>query len=100
MGCKKPLLEPNFPMKIVIDRIQSVTVTANLGKTVHLYRLAAKLRDQCSFEPELFSGLRYLKYNPMCVNIFSSGKVVILGLKTLDYSEIVKDIIENILFLL
>jgi TATA-box binding protein (TBP) (component of TFIID and TFIIIB) len=48
------------------------------------------------FEPELFSALRYLKYNPLCVNIFSSGKIVMLGLKTLDYKHLVDDILIDI----
>jgi TATA-box binding protein (TBP) (component of TFIID and TFIIIB) len=96
MGCKKPLDESSLPMKIFSIRIQSVTVTANLGTPVHLYKLAVKLKNQCTFEPELFSALRYLKYNPMCVNIFSSGKVVILGLKSLDYHCTVKHVCENI----
>ena len=48
------------------------------------------------FEPELFPALRYIKYNPLCVNIFSSGKVVILGLKTLDFKSITSAIIDDI----
>jgi TATA-box binding protein (TBP) (component of TFIID and TFIIIB) len=108
MGCKKPLdLVPsgksfipsmyvNMPYRIEIDGIQSITVTANLNKMVHLYKLAAILKEKCMFEPELFGALRYLKYNPLCVNIFSSGKIVMLGLKTLDYKHLVDDILIDI----
>lgn len=94
MGCKKPLT--TVPYNIDSIQIQSITVTVNLGKKLNLYTLAAKLNNQCVYEPELFCALRFTKYNPMCVNIFSSGKVVILGLKTLDYNCIVNDICKNI----
>jgi TATA-box binding protein (TBP) (component of TFIID and TFIIIB) len=112
MGCKKPLdlipsgksfvasIHVNMPYRIEIDGIQSITVTASLSKMVHLYKLAEKLKEQCMFEPELFSALRYLKYNPMCVNIFSSGKVVMLGIKTLEYKQLVDDILSDITKLL
>jgi TATA-box binding protein (TBP) (component of TFIID and TFIIIB) len=112
MGCKKPLdlipsgksfvasIHVNMPYRIEIDGIQSITVTASLSKMVHLYKLAEKLKEQCMLEPELFSALRYLKYNPMCVNIFSSGKVVMLGIKTLEYKQLVDDILSDITKLL
>ena len=48
------------------------------------------------FEPELFPALRYNKYNPLCVNIFSSGKIVILGLKNLNFKSMVNAIVEDI----
>jgi TATA-box binding protein (TBP) (component of TFIID and TFIIIB) len=100
MGCKKPLEETTLPMNIDSIRIQSITVTMNLEIPIHLLQLSIKLRGQCIFEPELFSALRLVKFNPLCVNIFSSGKVVILGLKSLDYQCIIKDVYENIISLL
>ena len=96
MGCKKELDCNTLPFKIQVDGIQSITVCAKLEEGVNLYKLALKLDRDGMFEPELFPGLRFIKYNPLCVNIFSSGKVVILGIKTLEYQEIVKNILENI----
>ena len=51
------------------------------------------------FEPELFPALRILTYNPICVNVFATGKVVLLGLRSMDYDNFVQIVVENILFL-
>ena len=77
-------------------QIQSVTVSTDLGFNVNLYILSNKLKHDGMFEPELFPALRYNKYNPLCVNIFSSGKIIILGLKSLNFNLIVKTIMEDI----
>ena len=37
------------------------------------------------YEPELFPALRLTTFDPLCVNVFMSGKCVILGLKHLNY---------------
>ena len=55
-----------------------------------------KLEKNAMYEPELFSALRYKRYNPLCVNIFGSGKVVILGLRTLEFTSVLNDIINDI----
>ena len=94
MGCKKPLIESTLPFKITNIRLQSITVTANLNRTVNLYRLAERMKSM--FEPELFPALRCLDFNPLCVNVFASGKVVILGIRTFDYKENVNNILLNI----
>ena len=81
MGCKK---EPtNLPFNIKIERIQSLTVTSDYGKKINLYKLANFLKEEAFYEPELFPALRFITYNPLCVNVFASGKVVFMGLKTL-----------------
>ena len=90
MGCKRPISFINKPFKINIERLQSCTVTFNLGFTVNLYKLSLKLH--CMFEPEIFPAVRWLKYNPMCVNIFSSGKVVVLGIKKINYTNEIEKI--------
>ena len=110
MGCKKPIDTKLIKYKIKNIQIQSVTVTIDLGTTVNLYQLSGKkllylnfynitlekLRMNSLHEPELFPALRYTKYNPLCVNVFSSGKVVILGLKSLNFKCIVNPIINDI----
>ena len=96
MGCKKELDYSTLPFKMKIYGIQSMTICARLGFTVNLYKLSIRLGQGAMFEPELFPGLRYNKYNPLCVNIFSSGKVVILGIKTMNYKVIVQKILDDI----
>ena len=82
MGLKKPLSEDmQLPFKIYNLEIQSVTVTYNVGHEINLLKLAKQMPfKERMFEPELFSALRMTKFNPICVNVFSTGKVVILGL--------------------
>lgn len=84
MGCKKPIT--NIDLPITDLQIQSVTATMDLGVKLDLPLLATRLTSSnCVYEPELFPALRLTRsFNPLCVNVFASGKVVILGLKTLD----------------
>ena len=60
----------------------------------NLYKLAKVTK--CWFEPELFPALRLTKYDPVCVNVFSTGKIVILGLKNLYYQGYVDNIISDL----
>lgn len=87
MGCKKHISSTmnKFPIPIRITQIQSVTATLDLGYTVNLYNLAKQIgTKRCLFEPEIFPALRITReFDPLCVNVFASGKVVIMGLKTL-----------------
>jgi TATA-box binding protein (TBP) (component of TFIID and TFIIIB) len=97
MGCKTALSSTEeFPFGITIERIQSITVTENLGLTVNLYKMARSMQRECMFEPELFTALRFEKYNPLCVNIFSTGKVVIMGVKELEFKDQVEKIMMDI----
>lgn len=96
MGCKEPIRMQDLQYNIKNIVIQSITVTANVGQKIHLLKLENQLKRQCMYEPELFPALRFLKYNPLCVNIFSSGKVVILGLPSLQYHQKVESIINDI----
>jgi TATA-box binding protein (TBP) (component of TFIID and TFIIIB) len=96
MGCKKEIDLLNLPYKITNVILQSVTVTIDLEQQIHLRNLHMNLGVLSMFEPELFCALRYTKYNPLCVNVFSSGKVVILGLKTLDFHSITDQIKQDL----
>ena len=59
--------------------LQSYTLKWNLGFHVNLRKM---VRDvPCVYEPELFPALRHTECNPVCVNIFSPGKVVVCGLR-------------------
>ena len=54
------------------------------------------MRIKCCYEPELFPALRVTKYDPLCVNVFPSGKIVILGIKTMNYSHVVNNVLKYI----
>ena len=99
MGCKKPIIEA-LPYGIKIECIQSVTLSLDIGLKIDLLKLATTMGKDCIYEPEIFPALRYRKYNPLCVNIFATGKIVILGFKTFDYLEFEQTIMTDITLLL
>ena len=78
---QKPAPPPTVDLQIL--SCMSGSMTFNLGHGVNLIKLSQILQhngDSFIFEPEIFPALRLTKFNPLCVNIFSSGKCVILGL--------------------
>ena len=89
MGCKKPLENKELPLKICVKEIQSVTVTTSVHMKINLQKLSEK--SNCIYEPEIFPSLRLVVFNPLCVNVFHSGKIVITGLKTLDFYDCVNN---------
>ena len=100
MGCRKPITtDSKLPFGIIIDRIQSITVTSQLDHSINLNKLAMAT-ECCTYEPELFPALRLTSYRPLCVNVFSSGKIVILGIRTLDYEATINQIKNHITVLL
>ena len=100
MGCVDAI-EASFLAFHYIDQIncddipeiysQSYTSRTKLGYNVNLLKLC-----QCEktlYEPELFAAVRMLKYNPVSVNVFSTGSIVACGLKEPDdFCIIVKEI--------
>ena len=90
MGCKKPIIEKYLPFSIKIEKIQSITVCMNLNQNINLNDMAQNV--PCTYEPELFPALRLTEFNPLCVNVFHSGKIIILGIKSLDYEELLNTI--------
>jgi len=97
MGVKRPLSGLDFlelPLYPASIELQSATVTDNYRSYVSLSRLANRLTSQrCSYEPELFPAARLLQFRPMCVNVFASGTIVILGVKHLHkLSELIANV--------
>jgi len=60
--------------------LQSYTSTSHLGFRVSLEKMAAT-SDAFRYEPELFPALRIREYNPASVNVFTTGKVIVCGLR-------------------
>ena len=95
MGCKRPMtskIVDDGPVKVEIVRIQSVSVTFDVGASLALCRLGNFCHRQSLqylYEPELFPALRLSCFDPLCVNVFASGKCVIFGLKHLCYQKFV-----------
>lgn len=91
MGCKEPIDINELQYDIKDIQLQSLTIVMNLGIIINLYKLSKMIK--CWYEPELFPALRITMYDPLCVNVFSTGKIVILGLKNLNYHGHVNNII-------
>ena len=97
MGCKKPIDASSLPYNITNVTIQSITVTCDYGQPINLKDLAENAPSM--YEPELFFAARLTDFNPLCVNVFHTGQIVITGLKDLDFSDFVTHVFDYILFL-
>ena len=91
MGCRVPLKNNQLPYNIVLNCIQSISLYTDYGREINLYQLSKKAKSL--YEPELFPALRLLAFKPLCVNIFNSGKITILGIRTLNFQKIINNII-------
>src|SRR5271156_760333 len=60
--------------------LQSYTSNSHLGFKLNLEKMAAT-SNIVVYEPELFPALRIRKYNPASVNVFTTGKVIVCGLR-------------------
>lgn len=88
-ACKrfvKILNKLGFKAFLTKFKIQNIVCTYNFGKQLSLEQIYLNSETSCCFEPELFPGLIF-KIKKATFLIFSSGKVVITGLK--DYNEVV-----------
>ena len=100
MGCKEPFRHTsddvsNLPLKIQITHMMSATATFSLATSANLKKLGDfcyRSKQKYMYDPEIFPALRLSQFNPLCVNIFSSGKCVILGLKTLHFHKYVRKV--------
>jgi TATA-box binding protein (TBP) (component of TFIID and TFIIIB) len=88
MGCidavDASFLAFKYIMKIGEDDIpdiqsQSYTSHAHLGYSVNIYKLSKC--DGTIYEANLFCAIRMTKYNPVSVNVFSTGSIVFCGLR-------------------
>ena len=65
-------------------KIENIVVAVNLGRDMNLDQLAFQLENS-EYEPEQFPGLVYRIYDPkVAFLLFSSGRVVCAGAKSLD----------------
>ena len=74
--------------KVLKIKVNNYVITSTIGQNVDLNDLAIKLLDyDISYEPEQFPALRFKdKYN-ITYLLFSTGKITITGVKSLDNIE-------------
>src|SRR3981189_1739620 len=67
---------------------QSSTVRVLFHKKIHLQKLAQVISNTSSslmhYEPENFPAVLIRKYKPLSVNVFSTGKIMICGVRDMD----------------
>jgi TATA-box binding protein (TBP) (component of TFIID and TFIIIB) len=72
-------------------KLQTMTVITTMPGPVNLYTFHKQIQSQYEFE--LFSALKITAFGRVCANLFSSGKVVLTGCRSLTQA---KDIIETL----
>ena len=82
----------SLPFKIQLHKLMSHTIIHEFGKQVNFYKTkqlhlqnattTTTTARYIEHEPELFPAMRFLAYKPVCVNVFRSGKVMLLGVKS------------------
>lgn len=81
----------------VIESLYKVseTVVLNLNKTnINFYKSISHLQP-CTLELELFPALSLERWKPLHVNLFSTGKVVILGREAMNKKDEIRDWLMN-----
>ena len=90
MGCIDELdatfLAYTYTTKIDNDQfppieLQSFTSRCHLGFSINLSNVAKFNNTLVIYEPELFPALRICSFNPISVNVFSTGSVIICGIR-------------------
>ena len=74
----------SFPWTLQLQNITLSTATVTHQLTKPLVSLQT---DYFMFEPELFSGAKLCVADSAHVNVFSNGKVVLLGIKSHDHVQ-------------
>ena len=72
-------------------KVRNIVGSVHLGSVINLEKIAAKLEGQCSYNPELFPGLRCkpIRDHSSSALIYATGSMVITGCNTVDECEIV-----------
>ena len=91
-----------LPFKLCERRLQTMSASHNLKKCLNLRQISKcfkQLDHKVEYEPEIFPAIRLRTFDPVCVNLFSSGKVTLLGLKTEKQGhDIIKRVEEGVNF--
>jgi len=78
-------------------KIQNIVMVENLGKKVNLISLPQEHPElKIQYEPEQFPGL-VCRRNEGTILLFSTGKMVLTGLKNIEDGEMLKEFISGII---
>ena len=80
---------------VPILTLQSMTVKSKFDKPVDLNKLSTLIKSQ--LELELFPVLTITHFKPITVNVFSTGSIIICGVKDIEKSNTILNDIEKLL---
>ena len=72
---------------------QSMTVKVVYNKWINLNKFALECTvSPLQYERELFPAVLLKKYKPVSVNVFSSGKIIMCGVRDIEQVDVMQDI--------
>ena len=82
-----------FCWQIPEIHLQTITLVSHNDININLNKLSNLIHPSHKrvYEPELFHALQIFLFSPIHVNIFSSGSIVLLGVKDIDKAQCIVD---------
>ena len=79
----------HFTEEMPALELQTMTVTAQVEnwQKANFARFIRERGLKTYHDFEIFSALRITQFNPVCVNLFSSGKLVMCGVKSIEQAK-------------
>src|SRR5713101_2842653 len=78
--------------------LRTETFTFSIGRSINLYlfKKSNQADRLIQYEPELFSALRLLYWSPINVNVFHTGKIVVMGAKSRELLPTIYDYVNTL----
>jgi TATA-box binding protein (TBP) (component of TFIID and TFIIIB) len=84
------MLDDDYNFQPVYLQSMTVRVTFNGNVRINLVKFARESSSlPLQFEPELFPAVLLKKYKPISVNVFSSGKIIMCGVRDLEQVDVI-----------
>ena len=80
------MIDDDFNLQPVFLQSMTVRVIFNAKINLNKFLRVATNVFPCQYEPELFPAVLIKKYHPISVNVFSSGKIVMCGIR--DFQQV------------
>jgi TATA-box binding protein (TBP) (component of TFIID and TFIIIB) len=89
------MLDSDCIFQPVYQQTMTVKVTLNYNINLHYFaKICFAYMSNLQYEPELFPAVLLKSYKPISVNVFSSGKIIICGVKDIQQvDDIMRDLI-------
>ena len=85
-------LHPNNMPEITL---QTMTMVYTYPHSINIAKLSTMIK--CHFNTECFPAVQIIKFNPIHVNVFASGKVIMCGIKNIEDAKNIETELDNII---